>query len=410
MKIIVSTVLVLLSCALFTGCKKDDDKKVDSKADNASKKYTLAFKSLSAGEPEYLVEVDDLMTGEINAVNGIEQIGWRYMYSSVTTLFSSGYVDENICASYKRSNGSLALNTQFVFDNSLNLFGNSEDGTDVLAMEVIYVGDAKNKLYRIDAVTGAIKDIKYIDNFYDSLANTTGYPTALLVSGNQLFIPFIKYDDAGSFSNPVSDTAFVAVYSYPEMKFEKYIKDGRTGYIGVHGSTTGMIKLASGDLYSSSSTSVVAGMTAADKPSGILKIKEGETEFDPSYFFNIEAATGGAKIFRMHSVGNGKVFARLITNETVGSWGSWTAYSRDPEAFTQKGVIIDLEAKTVTDITNLPLHAKRYTAPVYVENGKIYLSIETSTEAYIYQVDIATASATKGAKIAGKTVKGIFSI
>lgn len=409
MKRLLIKFLVLAVLFTATSCNKE---KGDPEPESSGKKYALAFKSSSDGEPEFIVETNDLMSGEINASEGLEQIGWRYVYSAKKTLFSSGYTSENICASYAKNNaGKLDLKSQFVFDNSLNLFGTTEDESTLLAMEVISSGDAKNKLYFINPSTGSISNIKFVNNFHNEEEGTTGYPTALVVRDDKLYIPFIKYDEEGNFTNPVSDTAYVAVYSYPEIEFEKYIKDGRTGYIGVHGSTTGLVLTDNGDIYSSSSTSMVAGMSATDKPSGILRIKNGETEFDDSYFFNVEEAAGGGQVFRMHAIGDGKVFARLITNETPSAeGGTWTAYSRDAEAFVQKGVIIDLEAKTITEIKDLPLHAKRYTAPVYKEDGNLYLSIETAKDAYIYKVDIDKATAEKGAKIAGKTVKGIFAL
>ena len=144
---------------------------------------------------------------------------------------------------------------------------------------------------------------------------------------------------------------------------------------------------------------------AATKPSGILKIKNGETEFDKEYFFNIEAATGGEKLFWFDYVGNNKAIARLLTNDEGGAWG---AFGR--EVFNQRLVILDLEAQTLTEVKNVPLHAKRYSSPVMVEDGKLYMSIETATEAYVYQIDIENATGTRGAKIEGKTIKGFYKL
>ena len=142
---------------------------------------------------------------------------------------------------------------------------------------------------------------------------------------------------------------------------------------------------------------------ASSKPSGILRIRAGSTAFDPDYFFDIEAATGGGKIFWFDHIGGNKAIARILTDD---SGGLWTAYGRD--VFNQKLVIIDLAAQTVTDVANVPLHAKRYSSPVTVKDGKVYVSIETASEAYVYQVDIDAATATRGAKINGKTIKGFY--
>ena len=73
--------------------------------------------------------------------------------------------------------------------------------------------------------------------------------------------------------------------------------------------------------YSFSTSALSAGFTAATKPSGILRIKNGATEFDKDYFFDVENAPNGGKLFWMDYLGNGKAIARIILDDTVGSWG-----------------------------------------------------------------------------------------
>ena len=105
------------------------------------------------------------------------------------------------------------------------------------------------------------------------------------------------------------------------------------------------------------------------KPSGILKIADGTTDFDQNYFFDIETATGG-KLFWMDYIGNNKAIGRILTDD---NGGPWAAYGRD--VFNQKLVIIDLVSQTVTDIAGVPAHANRYTSPVFIENGYAYVSV-----------------------------------
>lgn len=86
----------------------------------------------------------------------------------------------------------------------------------------------------------------------------------------------------------------------------------------------------------------------------------------------------------------------------------WSAFTKD--LFNHKLVLIDLEAQTVTDVAGVPLHQKRYTSPLTVVNGVVYLSIETADENYIYTYDVATGGATQGGQIQGKTVKGVYNL
>jgi hypothetical protein len=226
------------------------------------------------------------------------------------------------------------------------------------------------------------------------------------VRGDKLFIPFHKLDAKGWFTTPSPDSAFIAVYSYPDVGAvpEKIISDPRTSNIGVNGAATGLIQTENGDLYSFSCGASMAGFSpASSKPSGILRIKAGSTNFDPNYFFNVESITGG-KIFWFDYLGNNKALARILTDD---NGGLWTAFGRT--VFNQKLVILDLVNQTVTDVANIPLHAKRYTStPLLVEDGKVYVSVETASDAYVYQIDIESASAVRGAKINGKTIKGFF--
>lgn len=397
---------LLVACFLgFTACEKTT---VEPQPNSG---ITFALKTTGGDETEFLLTQEDLMQGEISAVNtGVEQTGWRFYYPVGKTLFASGYSADNQCAAFAfDENGVLAKKGEFIFDNALEMFGSADDEETLLAMEIPRKGFQNRRLYFIDVNTVGVKKIvgtKIYESVSDSLI---AWPTALTVRGDKLFVPFHKLDVQGNFSTPHPDSALIAVYSYPNVGNtpEKIIKDARTCHIGVNGMTTGLIETDNGDLYSFSCGAVMAGFTAvSSKPSGILRIKAGTTDFDQSYFFDIEAATNGGKLFWFDHVGGNKAIARILTADNVAA--PWGAYGRD--IFNQKLVILDLENKTVTDIANVPLHAKRYTSPLFVEDGKVYVSIETANDAYVYQVDIATATATKGAKISGKTIKGFYDL
>ena len=372
---------------------------------------TMAFKTTGGDETEFLLTKTNLMEGEISAVGtGLEQTGWRFYYPVGKTLFASGYSADNQCAGFAiNESGELEKKGEFIFDNALEMFGSSEDGQTLLAMEIPRAGFENRRLYFIDATTIGVKKIVGTKIYESTTDSVVAWPTALMVRGDKLFVPFHKLDVHGNFSTPNPDSGLIAVYDYPNVGSApiKIIKDARTCHIGVNGTTSGMIQADNGDLYSFSCGAIMAGFSAvSSKPSGILKINAGTTDFDPNYFFDIEAATGGGKLFWFDYVGNNKALARIITADNVAA--PWGAYGRD--IFNQKLVIIDLANQTITDVANVPLHAKRYTSPLLVEDGKVYVSIETATDAYVYQVDIANATATKGAKINGKTIKGFYNL
>jgi hypothetical protein len=394
--------VLMLSLA---ACDDADDAAEPADENNS---ITMSFKSTGGEETEYIISKENIMEGEISAEgSGIEQTGWRFYYPVGKTLFASGFSDDNQCAAYvKDADGKVVKKGGFIFENALEMFGSSDDGSTLLAMEIPRAGFANRRLHFVDVSSALVSKIVGTKIFESQSLSQVAWPTALQVRGNKLFIPFHKLDADGYFTTPSPDSAFVAVYSYPNVgaEPEKIISDSRTSNIGVNGGTTGLIETESGDLYSYSCGAVMAGFSPASvKPSGILRIPAGSDEFDPSYFFNVEEAANGGKIFWFDYVGGNKAIARILTYD---NGGVWAAFGR--EVFNQKLAIIDLANKTITDVANVPLHAKRYSSPVFVENGKVYESIETASDAYVYEIDIATATAVKGAKINGMTIKGFY--
>lgn len=337
---------------------------------------------------------------------GLNKQDGVFAYQVGKTLFATGYSTDNQCAGYvSNDQGKIVKKGEFIFENALVMFGASEDEKTFLGMEVPTAGFANRRLHFINVDNVNVSKIVGTRIFESTTDSLVAWPTALTVRGDKLFVPFHKMHARGDFSTPNADTAFVAVYSYPNVGTtpDKIIYDTRTSHIGTNGMTSSMILDDNGDIYSYSCGAEMTGFNpAATKPSGILKIANGSTEFDQSYFFNIEVAAGG-QLFWMDYIGNGKAIGRVLTDD---NGGSWAAYGRD--VFNQKLVMIDLVNQTVTDIANVPNHASRYSSPVFIENGYAYLSIETATDANVYQVDLNSNTAVKGAKIEGKTIKGFY--
>src|SRR5690606_32756568 len=102
--------------------------------------------------------------------------------------------------------------------------------------------------------------------------------------GDKVFAPYfcIKTTDEGGWGTDYPDQAWIAVFSYPEMKLEKVIQDNRTSFIGRY-FTDGLMKVENGDVYAFSSsvaTKDAKGEFNSTKPSAITRIKAGTTAFD----------------------------------------------------------------------------------------------------------------------------------
>jgi hypothetical protein len=377
--------------------------------------FSFGFKTTGDEETEYLITQESITMSALTADSkGIEQQGWNFFYPVGNTLFITGYQHDQ-ATSYKVNDDKvLAKLASFEFTNTLEMFGSVADKV-LLASDAPRDGNhTQRTLYSVEAETGLVTSkVNYSIHDLDTGTKgegSVGYPMGLVVRDDTLFIPFHKMSDDGSFGTPDANKAYVAIYDYPlteGAKPKSIIADDRTSNIGVNGSTTGMIQTDEGDLYTMSNGSTAAGFApASTKPSSILRINKDENEFDANYFFNIEAATNGGKIFWFDYVGNNKALAHIITDDTGAN--GWAAFNKS--FVKQKLVIIDLVAQTITDVADVPMHSKRYSSPIEVMDGKVYLGIETATETFVYQVDINSATATKGVEIKGKTIKGFYDL
>lgn len=235
------------------------------------------------------------------------------------------------------------------------------------------------------------------------------WPTSIVVNDNKMYVSFYPLEGS-TWNTEYTDTAYVTIFSYPGLDSLTTIKDARTGPIGLYGNQVNMVKAENGDIYTFSPSSLAAGYTQVTKKSGILRIKNGQQSFDPSYFFDVETASGGAKLLTATYAGDGLLVARMQLPGTDNASGSWAVF--DVTNPICKMAIIDLNNKTVTDIPDIPVHGGQYGAQWLVEDGKVYASI-TSTpagEVRIYAIDPLTATATKAAKIEGLEVPAIYKV
>lgn len=108
---------------------------------------------------------------------------------------------------------------------------------------------------------------------------------------------------------PVNDSAYVAVIDLNSRAVEKVIADHRTGMIfGGQASNVGMIKTSNGDIYVQGLGTTLNGGIS---PSGLIKIPNGQTSFDPDYFMNLQDATGNV-CFGIYQMPNGRTFTAKV--------------------------------------------------------------------------------------------------
>lgn len=184
---------------------------------------------------------------------------------------------------------------------------------------------------------------------------------------------------------PVNDSAYVAVIDLTTNSVEKILSDGRTGMVfGGQTSNAGMVLDANGDIYVQALGTTNAGGTGQ---SGVLRIKNGETEFDADYFFNLEDAVGNI-CYGIYHTANGRTFTANVQDEA----DFWEFSTGQPQF---KYVEIDLKEQTSKGaVPGLPTtYGSRRMIMYEMGDQSLLFSIATNDENAVYEFDLSSNTA-----------------
>ena len=205
-------------------------------------------------------------------------------------------------------------------------------------------------------------------------------------------------------STQYPDSAFIAIYS--GSSFDETPVIARTGKIGFASGRRRsqyyqtIWAADNGDLYVFSPGYGRTATSSADLkkvtgtlPSGVVRIKAGQTQFDPDYYYNLEAQGTGHPMFRCWHITEDYFLLQMYSEGTMSGSNAPTA-----ELAVFKG-----ESGTLTPVTNgLPAREtiSSFGTP-YGENGVAYIPVVTTdgSSPALYRIDPVTASATKGLTI-----------
>lgn len=368
--------------------------------------YVLALGVTSSGTTTYyVVTTDDLMNGTIDAKGqGIEQSGFHDYEQGNQTIFSIGGLGvTHLKGITRNASGYIQESGDYYFNQSLSVFTQIDKNT-MLGMEL--PANAASG----DSITFYNTDINSVSFTHKRRASiaplaTLEWPsiTGLCESEGKIYVTYFHMS-LTDWSTQYTDTTYVAVYDYPEMKLNKIMKDTRTGPAGSWYAHNGIFKDELGDMYLMSNSSFTNGYSQSTKNAAFVRIPAGSTEFD-DYFFDFEGGTGGLKPAHIKYLGNGLVFAEVCTLAPQTINDRWSDKSL-------KCCIIDIYNKTVKDIEGIPLHSgmggRRF--PVLQDGGYIYLPVTTDHGNYIFRVDPRNATAEWGAKVSASFVGGLFKL
>lgn len=197
------------------------------------------------------------------------------------------------------------------------------------------------------------------------------------------------YAQATSTKTIYNDSVWVAVYNSESMENPTVLRDNRLSYSTSRYNSQYYSNIAltdKGDIYVFSSRTDTLLST---KPSGVIRIKKGATAFDKDFYINIEALSGGLRMYKAWHI-TGDYFAlQMYTTRTSAN------------SDTRNLAILNVASKTLSFVSGLPDMAIRgaFAKTPFVENGKFHIPVPTtdgSSYPAIYVVNPVTATALKG--------------
>lgn len=392
-----------LITALFASSCSDDESVIPNPTPQPTEEsfvLSLAIQGSEGNFTYYTVPFEDVMSGSLSAAGqGIEQPGYFDFKQIDNTIYSIGGLDDvNVVGITKGENGELIQTGNVSYDRSLSDIVKADDNT-LVAVSISGASDVitfhtldANDVTATNTVTRPISDLT---------SNDVPAYSGMRIVGDHLFLGYYISDPL-TFNTNYTDQARVAVYSYPGFEFQDIITDDRVGPIGGFNTMSGLIDNENGDIFAISHSNPANGFSQVTNESGILRIKNGDTAFDPDYYFDIAEVSGGTPA-HLKYLGNGKVFVELnmIDRAEQLRWSDSSLQS----------AIIDLNNQTVNFISGIPEHngaGRRLAA--HQEGDNVYLTIPEDDSISVYKINTSDYTATKGATVEANFVAGFFKL
>ncbi|MEQ6118106.1 DUF4374 domain-containing protein [Reichenbachiella sp. MALMAid0571] len=401
--------LFIACIGLLSACSDDDP--LEDIVDNGVVHYFVGIEAATDPTTDVLTPAGSLTENLISPVdNGFAQPAWMTFFQGYDQIFTTGYTSAPEFISYELVDGELTKGESFFTDLGIYALYVVDESKMVLIGSA-REGQSDKKIYLINTNTMTIEKTVETGFGNDPDNNLMAFPTDVAVRDDKLFASYMLMSDDGSFATTNSNEAKIAVFSYPELEFEKIISDDRAANVGRYYTLNALEEDENGNIYTFSPSSLTSGYNPVPaNNSAILRIKSGATEFDPSFYIDFETLSEGYKINDMYYVADGKAVVRVhLEDETMAEY-YWAAYAPTSETPILETGILDLNNKTFTLLENVPKGGGGWNSAVMVEGKKLYLGVSNSTYASIYVIDVENGTATEGATIDGNYAKGILSL
>ena len=135
-------------------------------------------------------------------------------------------------------------------------------------------------------------------------------------------------------------------------------------------------------------------------PSGVVRIKAGQKQFDPDFYFDIEQASGGYQMYRCWPISGDYFLLQMYTGTNLSKAGKTRLAvfkGGDSPSFRYVEGLPDQEV--ISSLGSTP----------YAEQGIAWMPVVTSDGAQpaLYRIDAATATATRGLEVIASSISAI---
>ncbi|PIB37437.1 hypothetical protein BFP72_06095 [Reichenbachiella sp. 5M10] len=209
-------------------------------------------------------------------------------------------------------------------------------------------------------------------------------PSIYIYKDGKILVPYIHYDTEGH----SYDYAPLQVYDAATMTYEKTIQDDRTAGLGYSVvSSHGFDE--DGNLYIASCPSSYWGDNE-DMPSGLLRINNGELDFDDSYFLDLSSKFNGNHTAGFLYVGNNKAIVQVFRSDLI------EAYADFQGSYCIEYHVVDV-VSGATEKLNIDLSLYPRHALTLSRDGKGIIATTTEADgSAMYAYDAGDGSLTKG--------------
>jgi hypothetical protein len=379
-------IFFLLGLSLFSGCSE--------KQTNDPKKYSIY--TMAKDGKEYITQVDDLKAGKVDPVRSGARTYPRQIWFDLI-------VKDGFYYRLERKNHNFLKYT---------IQNNQYAPVDSVALPPLTYLDNYNWIHpdtlllisydpKISRLNYALVNVKTMKSKGGILPIAPQPPFNSMSVGfsmlrnNQLFIGYSYHTINPPQHYTTTDTVYVNILSYPELKRQKTLKDSRSTYPG--GANTAQPNTFTddkGDFYFLACPGIALGNNP-DQPTALYRIKKEEDSLDSTFFWNISASIKN-HAYGLWDIGNNKAIIRGERRELF--TGVEDHYKVPHIEF----YVLDLLTKTTKKL-DLPLDKGTSRQCVLVENDLVYISINSDTAGnFIWIYNPQDGSLKKGLQLSGE--------